>query len=38
VYQTPWVATRTGDVAPGVIVADPALFITPPTPSPDGTH
>jgi serine/threonine protein kinase, bacterial len=36
VYRTPFVATRTGDVAPSVIVADPALFITPP--APDGPH
>ena len=28
VYRTPFVATRTGDVAPSVIVADPALFET----------
>jgi serine/threonine protein kinase, bacterial len=28
VYRTPFVATRTGDVAPSVIVADPALFVT----------
>jgi serine/threonine protein kinase, bacterial len=28
VYRTPFVATRTGDVAPSVIVADPALFLT----------
>jgi serine/threonine protein kinase, bacterial len=27
VYRTPFVATRTGDVAPSVIVADPALFV-----------
>ncbi len=26
IYRTPFVATRTGDVAPSVIVADPALF------------
>jgi serine/threonine protein kinase, bacterial len=26
VYRTPFVATRTGDVAPSVIVADPGLF------------
>src|SRR5271168_4428075 len=26
VYRTPFVSTRTGDVAPSVIVADPALF------------
>ncbi|HZC92597.1 MAG TPA: serine/threonine protein kinase, partial [Mycobacterium sp.] len=26
VYRTPFVATRRGDVAPSVIVADPALF------------
>ena len=31
VYRTPFVATRTGDVAPSVIVADPALFTTPHT-------
>jgi serine/threonine protein kinase, bacterial len=30
VYRTPFVATRTGDVAPSVIVADPALFLTQP--------
>jgi serine/threonine protein kinase, bacterial len=29
VYRTPFVATRTGDVAPSVIVADPALFEAP---------
>jgi serine/threonine-protein kinase len=29
VYRTPFVATRTGDVAPSVIVADPALFESP---------
>jgi len=28
VYRTPFVATRTGDVAPSVIVADPLLFET----------
>jgi hypothetical protein len=38
VYRTPFVATRTGDVGPGIIVADPALFITPPPPAPDGPH
>ncbi len=27
VYRTPFVATRTGDVAASVIVADPGLFI-----------
>ena len=26
VYRTPFIATRTGDVAPSVVVADPALF------------
>jgi serine/threonine-protein kinase len=26
VYQTPMVATREGDVPPGVVLADPALF------------
>jgi serine/threonine protein kinase, bacterial len=29
VYRTPFVATRTGDVAPSVIVADPAFFEAP---------
>ena len=29
VYRTPFVARRTGDVAPSVVVADPALFTTP---------
>jgi serine/threonine protein kinase, bacterial len=33
VYRTPFVATREGDVAPSVIVADPALFATPPAPA-----
>ncbi|MFZ0905821.1 MAG: serine/threonine-protein kinase, partial [Mycobacterium sp.] len=33
VYRTPFVATRTGDVAPSVIVADPALFEAPPAPA-----
>ena len=28
VYRTPFVARRTGDVAPSVVVADPALFTT----------
>jgi hypothetical protein len=34
VYQTPFVATRTGDVAPSVIVADPGCSRTRPRPSP----
>jgi serine/threonine protein kinase, bacterial len=38
VYRTPFVATRTGDVAPSVIVADPALFVAPTAPAPDGPH
>jgi serine/threonine protein kinase, bacterial len=38
VYRTPFVATRTGDVAPSVIVADPALFVTPTAPAPDAPH
>jgi serine/threonine protein kinase, bacterial len=38
VYRTPFVATRTGDVAPSVIVADPALFVTTTTRAPDGSH
>jgi serine/threonine protein kinase, bacterial len=29
VYRTPFVATRTADVAPSVIVADPTLFLVP---------
>jgi hypothetical protein len=28
VYRTPFVARRTGEVAPSVVVADPALFTT----------
>jgi serine/threonine protein kinase, bacterial len=32
VYRTPFVATRMGDVAPSVIVADPALFAAPSPP------
>ena len=38
VYRTPFVARRTGDVAPSVIVADPALFTTPVAPPPDSPH
>jgi serine/threonine-protein kinase len=34
VYRTPFVATRQGDVAPSVIVADPALFAAPSSPPP----
>jgi hypothetical protein len=37
-YRTPFVATRVGDVAPSVIVADPALLMTPATPAPDSLH
>jgi serine/threonine protein kinase, bacterial len=33
VYRTPFVATRIGDVAPSVIVADPALFEAPTAPA-----
>jgi serine/threonine protein kinase, bacterial len=33
VYRTPFVATRQGDVAPSVIVADPALFAAPSSPA-----
>jgi hypothetical protein len=33
VYRTPFVATRVGDVAPSVIVADPALFEAPTAPA-----
>jgi hypothetical protein len=28
VYKTPIVATRTGDVPPAVVLADPALFLS----------
>ncbi|MFZ1177476.1 MAG: hypothetical protein WAO15_14635 [Mycobacterium sp.] len=38
VYRTPFVATRTGDVAASVIVADPALFVAPITAATDGPH
>jgi serine/threonine protein kinase, bacterial len=38
VYRTPFVATRTGDVAASVIVADPGLFITPPVPATGSPH
>jgi serine/threonine protein kinase, bacterial len=38
VYRTPFVPRRTGDVAPSVIVADPALFITAAAPAPNGPH
>jgi serine/threonine protein kinase, bacterial len=38
VYRTPFLARRTGDVAPSVVVADPALFTTPAAPAPDGPH
>ncbi len=38
VCRTPFTATRTGDVAPSVVVADPALFVTPTAPAPDGPH
>jgi serine/threonine-protein kinase len=34
VYRTPFIATRTGDVAPSVIVADPALFESSPVSPP----
>ena len=38
VYRTPFVAKRTGDVAPSVIVADPTLFTSPAAPPPGGPH
>jgi serine/threonine protein kinase, bacterial len=38
VYRTPFVATRMGDVAASVIVADPALFVAPIAPATDGPH
>jgi hypothetical protein len=38
VYRTPVVATRTGDVPPGVTVADPTLFEAPPPPATNGPH
>ncbi|MEY8013568.1 serine/threonine-protein kinase [Mycobacterium servetii] len=34
VFQTPFVATRTGDVPPGVTVADPATVSVPPNSGP----
>jgi len=37
-WRTPVVATRTGDVPPTVTVADPALFIAPPTPAISTPH
>jgi serine/threonine-protein kinase len=38
VYRTPFVARRTGEVAPSVVVADPALFTSPAAPTPDAPH
>lgn len=38
VYQTPVVATRTGDVSQSVTMADPALFAAPPAPPTNGPH
>jgi hypothetical protein len=38
VYQTPVVATRTGDVPRSVTVADPALFAAPPAPPTNSPH
>jgi hypothetical protein len=38
VSRTPFTATRTGDVAPSVVVADPALFVTPTAPPAEGPH
>ena len=38
VYQTPVVATRTGDVPRSVTVADPALFTAPPAPPTNSPH
>ena len=38
VYRTPLTVTRTGDVPPAVILADPALFLPPPAPPSTGPH
>jgi serine/threonine-protein kinase len=38
VYRTPFVATRTGDVPPTVVLADPALFLAPPAPPSANPH
>lgn len=38
VYRTPLSITRTGDVPPAVILADPELFLPPPTPASTGPH
>ena len=38
VYRTPFVARRKGDVAPSVVVADPASFTTPAAPAPFTPH
>ena len=38
VYRTPMVVTRVGDVPPGVILADPTLFMAPTAPAADGAH
>ena len=38
VWRTPFVATRAGDFPSAAIVADPALFLAPTTPSTNGPH
>jgi serine/threonine protein kinase, bacterial len=38
VYRTPFTATRMGDVAASVVVADPALFVAPVAPTTDSPH
>lgn len=38
VYRTPFTATRMGDMAASVVVADPALFVPPAAPAGDGPH
>ena len=38
VYRTPLSVTRTGDVPPTVVLADPALFEPPPAPATNSPH
>ncbi|WP_156623223.1 hypothetical protein [Mycobacterium sp. 1164966.3] len=38
VYETPVVATRTGDVPPSITLADPALIAAPPAPPTSSPH
>jgi serine/threonine-protein kinase len=38
VYRTPLSVTRTGDVPPAVVLADPTLFVAPAAPATGGHH